>query len=127
MCHVLIIEDEMLVALDLQSVLIDEGATSFAFAATESEAIEQACARKPYVMTSDVNLLTGSGPSAVQTIRERLGMIPVLFVSATPGECCPRDDRDSVFTKPFDRSGIARAFRAIVNDTGYWDQAPLQA
>ena len=35
MCHVLIIEDEMLVAMHLQSVLGEEGAMSFAFASTE--------------------------------------------------------------------------------------------
>jgi CheY-like chemotaxis protein len=63
MCHVLIIEDEPLVAMDLENVLIEAGATSFAFASTEAEAVEQACARLPRVMTSDVRLTSGTGPS----------------------------------------------------------------
>src|SRR4051812_25091515 len=114
MCHVLIIEDEMLVAMDLQSVLSEEGATSFAFAATEAEAIEEACARPPMVMTSDVRLLTGTGPAAVGTIRARLGMIPVLFVSGTPADCTPMEPGDALFSKPFDRAGVATAFRQIL-------------
>lgn len=116
MCHVLIIEDEVFVAMDLQSLLIEEGATSFAFAATEGEAIEQACARPPLVMTSDVRLSIGTGPAAVRVIRDRLGNIPVLFVSGTPDDCPAIDPGDSIFSKPFDRAGIAQAFRKILHD-----------
>ena len=65
MCHVLIIEDEPLVAIDLENVLVEAGATSFAFASSEAEAVEQACARLPHVMTSDVRLTSGTGPAAV--------------------------------------------------------------
>lgn len=114
MCHVLIIEDETLVAMDIQSVLTEEGATSFAFASTQAEAIEQACARRPLMMTSDVRLSSGTGPAAVRMIRERLGTIPVLFLSSTPSDCTPIEPGDAVFGKPFDRAGIAREFRRIL-------------
>jgi CheY-like chemotaxis protein len=115
MCHVLIIEDEPLVAMDLENVLIEAGATSFAFASTEAEAVEQACARLPRVMTSDVRLTSGTGPAAVAIIRDRLGMIPVLFVSGTPSECGQMNCQDVVFSKPFDRADLAKAFRKILN------------
>jgi CheY-like chemotaxis protein len=116
MCHVLIIEDEALVAMDLQNVLSEAGATSFAFASSETEAVEQACARLPHVMTSDVQLLSGTGPAAVAIIRNRLGMIPVLFVSGNPADCGRQGPRDTVFSKPFDRVDLTSAFRKILSD-----------
>ncbi len=42
MCHVLIIEDEALIALDLQEMLSSAGATTFSFAETQGDAIEAA-------------------------------------------------------------------------------------
>lgn len=114
MCHVLIIEDETLVAMDLQSVLIEEGATSFSFAASQAEAIAEAWARRPRVITSDVKLSSGTGPGAVKAIRDKLGMIPVMFISGTPDECHPRELSDAVFGKPFDRTSIAGEFRKML-------------
>lgn len=114
-CHVLIIEDESLIAMDIQSVLSDAGATSFAFAATEAEAIEQARACCPLIITSDVRLTSGTGPAAVRVIRDSLGMIPVLFISGTPNDCNPREPGDAVFGKPFDHAAIAAAFSKILS------------
>ncbi len=114
MCHVLIIEDEALVAMDLENLLLEAGATSFAFASSETEAVEQACTRQPDVMTSDVQLASGTGPAAVAIIRDRLGMVPVVFVSATPTECGAMQPQDLVFCKPFDRRDLVAAFRRIL-------------
>lgn len=47
MCHVLIIEDEPLVAMDLQMTLEEQGAKSFDIAATEAEAVALARAHPP--------------------------------------------------------------------------------
>ena len=114
-CHVLIIEDEMLVAMDLQAVLMEAGATSFAFASSEAEAVDMAAARLPLIITSDVRLTIGTGPAAVRIIRDRLGMIPVLFICGTPADCNPREPDDAVYQKPFDRTEIASAFRQILS------------
>lgn len=113
-CHVLIIEDEALVAMDIESILMDAGATSCAFSASEADAIEDACARKPFIIISDVRLTVGTGPAAVHIIRQRLGMIPVLFISGTPADCHPREIGDQVISKPFDHSVVASAFRKIL-------------
>lgn len=67
-------------------------------------------------MTSDVQLLSDTGPAAVAIIRDRLGMIPVLFVSANPADCGRQGPRDTVFSKPFDRIDLTRAFRKIFCD-----------
>lgn len=102
--------------MDLQILLAEEGATSFAFAATQEEAISEACTCRPLVMTSDVRLAEGTGPAAVSAIRDRIGPIPVLFISANPAECTPVELGDTVFNKPFDRTAIAAAFRRILGD-----------
>ena len=83
MCHVLIIEDEPLVAMSIEDLLALEGATSFAIASTELEAVAAATAHKPSVITSDVKLLEGTGPAAVAQIHERMGPIPIIFVTGT--------------------------------------------
>jgi CheY-like chemotaxis protein len=88
-CHVLIIEDEPLLSLLIRDLLEDVGATSFAFAATQEDAIAAASEEPPEFITSDVRLLSGSGPQAVAAILEHLGPIPVVFITATPGDCDP--------------------------------------
>ena len=113
MCHVLIIEDEPLVAMDLQAMLQDEGATSFAFAATEAEAVEAARAQRPHLITSDVKLLEGTGPSAVQTIVAEQGEMPVIFITATPDECRPRELQATVLRKPLRRVSVVETFRVL--------------
>jgi CheY-like chemotaxis protein len=84
MCHVLIIEDEPFIAMNIQTMLEEAGATSFDFAVTEAEAVAAALAHPPGLITSDVNLVEGTGPAAVARIHARLGEMPVIFISATP-------------------------------------------
>jgi CheY-like chemotaxis protein len=110
MCHVLIIEDEPLVAMDLEMLLASAGATSFSFAQSQPEAVEMALAHPPAFITSDVRLADGTGPLAVFDIHKVLGPIPVLFITGTPDACHPRELTDLVLTKPFDRTAVIRAF-----------------
>jgi CheY-like chemotaxis protein len=111
MCHVLIIEDEPFVALDIEAVLAPAGATSFSFAQSQSEAVPMALAHPPAFITSDVRLSEGTGPLAVCDIHQALGAIPVIFITGTPGACFPRGLSEPVFTKPFDRGAIVQAFQ----------------
>ena len=113
MCHVLIIEDEALIALDLESLLELEGATSFSFAASEDEAIAAAREHRPDIITSDVTLLEGTGPAAVEMIRSAMGRIPVVFISATNPDCCAGDPLTRVIRKPLDRPAVVAAFREL--------------
>ncbi len=113
MCHVLIIEDEALIALDLQGLLEEYGATSFDFAATEAEAVEAAKARRPDFITSDVKLRTGTGPNAIGIIRSLLGPVPVVFITGTPEACIPCDPTAPIFGKPLHDSAIGDAFRHL--------------
>lgn len=114
MCHVLIIEDEPLVALLIQDLLEDEGATSFEIAATQSEAVRSACDRRPDFITSDVRLLQGTGPEAIAEIFAMLGELPVVFISATPAECHPCAPPGIVMAKPFENRALADAFHRMI-------------
>jgi CheY-like chemotaxis protein len=113
MCHVLIIEDEPVVADILRCLLEDEGALSFDFAETEAEAVAAAMAHRPDFITSDVKLTAGTGPRAVSTIHDRLGEIPVIFVTATPGDCAPCNPPGRVLCKPIDCVQFAKTYHEL--------------
>ena len=113
MCHVLIIEDEALIALDLQDILAATGATTFAFAETEQEAVDSARLQRPDVITSDVMLREGSGPKAVETILGEMGPLPVIFITATPGACIPCIPPARILSKPVTDSAVRQAFQAV--------------
>ena len=113
MCHVLIIEDEPFVAMILEDLLVHEGATSVAVAVTEQQAIELALARRPAIITSDVKLIEGTGPNAVQRIHEKLGDVPVIFITGTPEDCRPCQPPGKVLTKPMDHRAVVAAFHEL--------------
>lgn len=111
MCHVLIIEDDAVAAIDVRQTLECVGATSFSFADSEDEALELARETPPAVVTADVMLLKGSGVAAVRRIEAELGPLPAIFITATPGECegCHHD----VIEKPFSTDRLMALFRAL--------------
>ena len=113
-CHVLIIEDEPLIAMLVRDILQDEGATSFAFADTQEGALASAVSQPPDVITSDVKLIRGTGPLAVNAIHEKLGDVPVIFITATPADCQPCNPPGQVLRKPIDPIELATAFNELV-------------
>lgn len=114
MCHVLIIEDEPLIAMAIQTALEDEGATSFDVAVAQDQAVAAAVAHRPRLITSDVRLVEGTGPLAVQEIHRRLGEVPVIFISGTPEECRPCDPPGIILEKPLQEASLKSAFRQMV-------------
>ena len=113
MCHVLIIEDEPLVAMMIEDALMGAGATSATIAVTQAEAISAADDHRPEFISSDVVLAEGTGPAAVVAIRAAHGAIPTLFITATPSACQPCHAPDRVLVKPFSARQIAAAFREL--------------
>lgn len=113
MIHVLIIEDEPMIALAIQMTLEDEGVTSFDIAVTEAEAIALADRRQPTFITSDVALLEGTGPRAVAAILAKHGSVPVLFLTGNPEDCVPVTPPAIVLTKPFDARQVAMTYWAL--------------
>jgi CheY-like chemotaxis protein len=116
MCHVLIIEDEWLIAEYLTEIAERAGATSVATASTEDDAVHAAQDRVPGVIFSDVNLLAGTGPAAVQRIRADRGPIPVIFITANPEACEPCGPPGIVLQKPFDSASVIAAYRRVAPD-----------
>ena len=114
MCHVLIIEDEWLIAEYLIELVEEAGATSIATAATEDEAITAARERTPTIILSDVSLRAGTGPRAVQIIMAEAGEIPVIFITGTPERCKPCNPPSVILCKPVQRQRVMDAFRQLV-------------
>lgn len=113
MCHVLIIEDELLVAMLIEDSLADAGATSLAFAATEAQAVEEARKRAPDFVTADSTSKAGRGHSAVDAIRAECGPVPVVVISGDL--TCERPGAPSclVLAKPFRVKELQDCFRSL--------------
>ncbi|WP_267397687.1 MULTISPECIES: response regulator [unclassified Sphingomonas] len=113
MCHVLIIEDEWLIADYVEQLARDAGATSIMIADCETDAIEAAGARRPEIILSDVNLRTGTGPRAVEAILSIWGPIPVIFITGTPEDCTDCTPPAVVLTKPIRAQAVIENFRRL--------------
>jgi CheY-like chemotaxis protein len=113
MAHVLIIEDEILIALDLAEQLEDYGAFSFAFASSEERALAAAKERRPDVITCDVTLAQGFGPRAIRAIHEEEGPIPTIFVTGTPDDTLMAYQPCVILQKPVDQTSLVEAFRTF--------------
>jgi DNA-binding NtrC family response regulator len=113
MCHVLIIEDEWLIAEHLSYLAEEAGATSTSIASTEDGAVAAAYERTPDMILSDVKLLAGTGPGAVQTIMSTIGRIPVIFITGTPDACQPCEPPAVILLKPIDAARVIETFRRL--------------
>lgn len=113
MCHVLIIEDEWLIADHLAYLVEEAGATSVATACTQDDAVQAARERMPGIILSDVKLLDGTGPRAVQLIISSFGRIPVIYVTANPEACRPCEAAKVILCKPVDPASLIEAFKRL--------------
>ena len=83
---VLIVEDESVVALDLQQTLHEFGYDAFAIAATAEAAIIKASARCPDLVLMDIRIAgTVDGIDTAEILRARFG-VPVVFLTAHADE-----------------------------------------
>lgn len=97
----------------IEDSLLASGAASVTIAASEAEAVDAAADQRPDFITSDVRLVEGTGPQAVATIMAQHGNIPVLFITATPGECRPCAPPGEVMAKPVNYAEVGRRFIAL--------------
>ena len=112
MCHVLIIEDDALAAMDIHATVQRAGGTSFDFADTHRDTVDCARDRRPEMIISDVLLATGFGPDAVRAIHAEHGIIPTIFITATPEQCFGCDP-ERILEKPFSPHELTTLFRAL--------------
>jgi CheY-like chemotaxis protein/DNA-directed RNA polymerase specialized sigma24 family protein len=116
---VLIIEDEPIIALDLETLVKDLGHTVAGNARTRGEAVEMARRLKPGLVLADIKLADGSsGLVAVQEILQSFE-VPVIFITAYPESLLTGERPEPTFliVKPFQEDMV----RAIVSQALFFD------
>ncbi|MCE0743186.1 response regulator [Acetobacter sicerae] len=113
---ILIIEDEPIIAMDIEDLIIHCGHTVAGIAHTQTDAIALARETKPGLILADINLGEGgNGMEAVAEIMKSM-TVPVIFVTAYP-ECLLTGNTVEpafVITKPFEPLTLAIAtYQAI--------------
>jgi CheY-like chemotaxis protein len=100
---VLIIEDEPIISLDLQSIVREMGHTVAAIATTRDEAVRAARKTEPGLVLADIKLADGS--SGIDAVRQILSEVdvPIVFITAYPERLLTGERPEPTFlvTKPF--------------------------
>jgi DNA-directed RNA polymerase specialized sigma24 family protein/CheY-like chemotaxis protein len=100
---VLIIEDEPIIALDIESLVKELGHEVTGVARTHREAVDMVKARAPGLVLADIQLADGS--SGLDAVNEILTSIdtPVIFITAFPERLLTGEKPEPAFliTKPF--------------------------
>ena len=116
---VMIIEDEPIIALELERLVTDLGHRVVEIARTEKQAIAAAGRRQPGLILADVQLADGSsGLSAVNTILQSFS-VPVIFVTAFPERLLTgtRPEPTFLISKPFHPDNI----KAVISQALFFD------
>ena len=117
---VLIIEDEPLIALDLQNVLEDLGHNVVDVARTHKEALKAVDHHKPGLILADIQLADGSsGLDAVNEILDAFE-VPVIFITAYPERFLTGAPPEPAFliAKPFS----IETLRAVISQVLFFDR-----
>jgi CheY-like chemotaxis protein len=123
--EVLIIEDEPIIAMDIETIVRDLGHSVTGVAVTRDEAVAQAMARRPGLVLADIQLADdSSGIDAVKDILAEF-QVPVIFITAFPERLLTGERPEPTFliTKPFQRSTV----KAAIAQALFFDSATLPA
>jgi DNA-directed RNA polymerase specialized sigma24 family protein len=116
---VVIIEDEPLIALDLERLVTTLGHSVVKIARTQKQAVEAARRARPGLILADIHLADGSsGLDAVNEILRSFS-VPVIFVTAFPQRLLTgkRPEPTFLITKPFHPDNV----KAIVSQALFFD------
>lgn len=108
---VLIIEDEPIIALDIETMVEELGHTVIGIARTQREAIALVEQKRPGLVLADIQLADGSsGLDAVNEILTSID-VPVIFITAYPERLLTGDRPEPAFliTKPFQPEAVKAA------------------
>jgi len=118
--NVLIIEDEPIIAMDIETIVRDLGHRVTGVAVTRTEAVAKAFAQRPGLILADIQLADdSSGIDAVRDILARI-KVPVIFITAFPERLLTGERPEPTFliTKPFQRTTVKAAIaQALFFDT----------
>lgn len=117
--RVLIIEDEPLIAMDIENLVGDIGHQVVGIATTRDEATKIASKTRPGLVLADVQLADGSsGIDAVNDILRTIN-VPVIFITAYPERLLTGERAEPTFlvTKPFKPEMV----KAIISQALFFD------
>ncbi|MBO0753015.1 MAG: response regulator [Bradyrhizobiaceae bacterium] len=121
---VLIIEDEMLIALDLEQLVENLGHRTIGIARTRAEAITLAKARRPGLILADIQLADGS--SGLEAVNDLLNSfeVPVIFITAHPERFLTGERPEPAFliAKPYQQSTVS----ALVSQALFFERNAMQ-
>lgn len=117
--NVLIIEDEAMIAMDLEALVTGLGHEVSGLARTHKEAIAAARERRPGLVLADIQLADGS--SGLEAVNEMLAEIdvPVIFITAYPERLLTGERPEPAFliTKPFQTDTV----KAVISQALFFD------
>ncbi len=122
---VLIIEDEPIIAMDIEMIVRDLGHNVTGVAVTRSEAVAMARQNPPTLVLADIQLADdSSGIDAVKDILAEFS-VPVIFITAFPERLLTgtRPEPTFLITKPFQRSTV----KAAISQALFFDAATVPA
>ncbi len=107
---VLIIEDEVFIALDLQQIVRNLGLSVAGIAKNRAEALRMAELARPKLILADYKLRGDTGVDVVKAIRAQM-TANVIYITSHPAAVTATRDRedDLVISKPFNPRAIAAA------------------
>ena len=108
---VLIIEDEPVIAADIEALVRELGHTVVDIAATRTEAVAAVASKMPGLVLADIQLADGS--SGIDAVKDILGRydVPVIFITAFPERLLTGERPEPTFliTKPFQPETVKAA------------------
>jgi CheY-like chemotaxis protein len=123
--RVLIIEDEPIIAMDVETIVRDLGHDVTGVAVTRDEAVALAMEDRPGLVLADIQLADdSSGIDAVKDILAEF-QVPVIFITAFPERLLTGERPEPTFliTKPFQRSTV----KAAISQALFFDENTVPA
>jgi DNA-directed RNA polymerase specialized sigma24 family protein len=109
--EVLIIEDEPVIAADIEALVRELGHQVLDVAATRGEAVDAVARHSPGLVLADIQLADGS--SGIDAVKDILGRydVPVIFITAFPERLLTGERPEPTFliTKPFQPETVKAA------------------
>lgn len=123
--RILIIEDEPIIALDIENIVAEMGHAVVGVADTHREAVAAAAEMRPDLILADIQLADGSsGVEAVEEI-QKTSDVPVIFITAYPERLLTGDRVEPLFllTKPFRPKSVEAAIAQALFHKKTWASA----
>jgi len=119
--RLLVVEDELLVALDIETILTDAGLIVIGPASSAAEALELLASTPPDAALIDANLSGETIDAVAQSLSDR--RIPFAYVTGYGRESLPAKHPAPIVSKPFDADQLLAAARRLLALNGEADSA----